>query len=491
MKNIYYKGTTLTDEQSTVAEAINNNQSCKVQAPAGSGKTLSLLCGARKLSGYGLNLSFNKSIALQAQKKFPSNIMCKTGHSLAFGIIGYKYKNRLQKITGASLANSFDIGKVSHFRTLANKGYHILETIRNFCYSSDKKIEIHHVPKIKIQVKDEMYIKLEKNIKHFATIVWHEMINERSMMPITHDIYLKLWALSNPNLHKNFILFDEAQDANPVMLDVILKQKNSQLVFVGDTFQQIYSWRGAVNALQGVDLPTHYITKSFRFGQEIADITNEIIHSYAAPDIRIPLIRGNNEKESEVIKHNELIPDCIICRTNAGVIYHTMKMLRDDNSVHILGGVNQIINLIQGIKDLKETNISYHPDLLLFDTYDDLLEYIDSPMGGDLRYIIKAIENYGFDKIIEALNQTEENEENARITITTVHKAKGLEWPIVKLANDFSYPKTGENINVEEVNIIYVAATRALDKLIINGCDALHKNNLAIGKENWEVKNDN
>jgi len=68
-----------------------------------------------------------------------------------------------------------------------------------------------------------------------------------------------------------------------------------------------------------------------------------------------------------------------------------------------------------------------------------------------------------------------------------VHKAKGLEWPIVKLANDFSYPEIGENIEAEEVNILYVAATRALNTLIIHNCDALHLDNLSIGVENWNL----
>ena len=487
MTNIYYKGTTLTTEQSLAAKAIIAGESCKLQAPAGSGKTLSLLSGARRLQGYGLNLSFNKSIAVAASKKFPSNIMCKTGHALAFGTVGHKYMHRLQKITGGSLANSFDIGKVSHFRTSANKGYYILDTIRNFCYSSNEKIELLHVPKIKIQIKDSMYKQLVENIKYFSTLVWEEMIDINSNMPITHDVYLKLWALKSPKLNKSFILFDEAQDANPVMLDVITKQKQSQLVFVGDTFQQIYSWRGAVNALQNINLPTYYITKSFRFGQEIADVANTIINSYAAPKTRIPKITGNCNKDSEVITHNNLTPDCIICRTNSGVIFNTMKYLRNDFSIHILGGVFQIIKLIRGIQDLKASDKSYHPELLLFNSYEDLLEYSESPMGGDIRYILNAIKKYGFDKIIDSLNRTEESASEAEITITTVHKAKGLEWPIVKLANDFSYPEIGENIQPEEVNILYVAATRALNTLITHNCDALHPDNLSIGVENWNL----
>ena len=44
------------------------------------------------------------------------------------------------------------------------------------------------------------------------------------------------------------LLWDEAQDMNPAMLDVFLKQFKPKLV-VGDSHQQIYRFRGAVDAL--------------------------------------------------------------------------------------------------------------------------------------------------------------------------------------------------------------------------------------------------
>ena len=81
------KGTTLTQEQTDAAKAIIEGNNIKIIAPAGAGKSLTLLAGARKLSGYGLNISFNKSLAISASKKFPKNCLCKTGHALAFASI--------------------------------------------------------------------------------------------------------------------------------------------------------------------------------------------------------------------------------------------------------------------------------------------------------------------------------------------------------------------------------------------------------------------
>ena len=63
------------------------------------------------------------------------------------------------------------------------------------------------------------------------------------------------------------LLVDEAQDTNPAMLDVFLRQKKTTKIIVGDPHQQIYAFRGAVNALDLVrpDV-TYHLTQSFRFG---------------------------------------------------------------------------------------------------------------------------------------------------------------------------------------------------------------------------------
>ena len=83
---------------------------------------------------------------------------------------------------------------------------------------------------------------------------------------ITHDFYLKKFQLSNPVLYYDYILFDEGQDASPAMLDVFLKQQATKVI-VGDTHQQIYGWRFAVNSLEQVDFTTYHLSTSFRFGR--------------------------------------------------------------------------------------------------------------------------------------------------------------------------------------------------------------------------------
>ena len=63
----------------------------------------------------------------------------------------------------------------------------------------------------------------------------------------------------------------------------------------------------------------------------------------------------------------------------------------------------------------------------------------------------------------------------SEIVLSTAHKAKGLEFPIVILADDFlphSSDLTLEQMSLNEhrenLNILYVAATRATKELILN-----------------------
>jgi L-asparaginase II len=41
------------------------------------------------------------------------------------------------------------------------------------------------------------------------------------------------------------------------------------VIYVGDAHQQIYAWRGAVNAMQQLPLPESRLTTSFRFGEQM------------------------------------------------------------------------------------------------------------------------------------------------------------------------------------------------------------------------------
>ena len=469
---IKYKGKILTAEQEAHVDTITNSgQDFAIQAPPGSGKTFLLLALARKMSGYGLSISFNKILADEASKKFCTSVTAKTGHALAYGAVGYKYRSKLRKLTGKHLADNEDIGDWQLYNSPANKGYLILNTIRKYCYSSDNIVQKNHLPRLSI-LNDANLEVMQEDLIHYSKIIFDKMTDLENNLPITHDVYLKIWALTNPIIRKDYIFFDEYQDSNPVIANVI-KNQDCQKIFVGDRFQQIYAWRGAINALQDNTLDMLHITKSFRFGDAIADVANKIVTNYYPYDFNYIPFYGNPEIESTV-SYEAKTPICIICRTNKSVISETIDMLNNNYSVYILGGTQALTYLINSIHQLKIKGYSNHPDLFLFSNYTDLKEYANSPMGGDLKPVLKLIDTYSREKLLNILEATCQTPEEADVTITTCHKAKGLEWPTVRLANDFKVPSDDGIPTTEETNILYVAASRALHHLDLSICQAAH-----------------
>src|SRR5260370_11428706 len=70
-------------------------------------------------------------------------------------------------------------------------------------------------------------------------------------------------------------MLDEAQDADPVILGLLERHKGARII-VGDKYQQLYQWRGAVNALSRMrsDSAELSLTRTVRFGPGAAEWAN-------------------------------------------------------------------------------------------------------------------------------------------------------------------------------------------------------------------------
>jgi len=78
-------------------------------------------------------------------------------------------------------------------------------------------------------------------------------------------------------------------------------------------------------------------------------------------------------------------------------------------------------------------------------------------------------------RVLEMYRQLEacvESAAAAQITVSTVHKAKGLEWPRVLMSSEFNQFVKLEGdkpvTDLEEAYIMYVALTRAHKKLLLS-----------------------
>ena len=81
-----------TEEQERVVLAAKSGKDLVIQALAGTGKTTTLKLLAEALfEKRGTYIAFNKAIVEEAESKFPSNVKCRTAHSLAYGQVGYRF----------------------------------------------------------------------------------------------------------------------------------------------------------------------------------------------------------------------------------------------------------------------------------------------------------------------------------------------------------------------------------------------------------------
>jgi len=455
----------LTEEQVAFIDASLTGGSIACQAGAGAAKTTTLIEIDKAKPKYekGYYAAYNRSIAAEAKSKFTRKTFASTVHSLAFRAVGIKFKHRLNgpRVTakqtaailgvngGVSFGEGHDFGPVK-IALLA------MGTVTKFCYSDDPVITSRHVPFV--PGTEKFFNELAEIVAPYAAKAWDDLIREDGRLRFQHDVYLKLWALGNPTIPGDFIMLDEAQDANPVV-EGLIKRQDAQIIMVGDSAQQIYAWRGAQDAMSRFNAD-HRVTlsQSFRFGQAVADEANKWLELLNAP-LRL---KGFSEIPSEIVPLEA--PKAILCRTNATVVAEALHAQQDDKRAAIVGGTTEIRMFAEAAQDLMSNKGTNHPDLTGFKTWGDVQEYVQDDAGSDLKVFVNLIDNYGVQTVMDVANKAVD-EKYADVIVSTAHKAKGREWDSVKIAPDFREPVNEDGTPSDpvksECNLAYVAVTRA------------------------------
>ncbi|XP_050414596.2 F-box DNA helicase 1 [Patella vulgata] len=463
----------------------------KIVAFAGTGKTTTLV----RYTQLRPNLRFllvvyNKSVCEHAKTKFPSNVTIKTGHGLAFGVTGRRYK-------AANKLNSYGLKVYSVAMELQNiKGENlyvrakfVLETLNNFLSSSDKTVNIDHAPSF--HRNDDGVIKVIEDSSKLiyvndAAYLWRRMkdYNDKKI-GMTHDGYLKLYQLQEPQLSDyDVILIDEAQDLTPSVIDIMLQQRQTKIL-VGDPHQQIYSFRGAVNAMQHIpSTKTFYLTQSFRFGPEIAHVAACCLQLLKKVTEKTIVGHGKPGK----ITGETIGQLAIIARCNFTLFAEAVKKCcysnMENQKVGFVGGTDGFgFPIIQDIYTLmmpsheriaakREIRNSF---IARFKTIGDLEKYATKAMDPELLGKIKIVKTYNHNlpgHIDKILSKTIKDISVADVVFSTAHKAKGLEFSTVKVTDDYTYLGPGSSVVLgpgpipyDESNLLYVAITRAKQAL--------------------------
>ncbi len=463
-----------TQEQQDAADLFSTRGNLRIDAYAGAGKTSTLVLLAESRRAQALYLAFNRSIAEEAKSRFPAHVRCATSHSLAFrGVrrhLGYPEWKLTEKLSAQGIADGFRMPDTISFRcgiVLSRQAFAsvLLATIKTFLQSSDEKPLPSHTPKYGIlaELRTEQFSSFSEQAASQSGFLWSAMCHREAGLPLGHDGYLKLWALSLPRPRVDYLLVDEAQDLNPVLIGA-LRQAECQVVYAGDPFQQIYEWRGAVNAMEHVQTPHRtLLAQSFRFGPEIAAAASIVLRELGA---LVP-VRGLSTMPSEICR---VRPQAILSRSNAGVISNVLTALSKGQRCFVLGGTAELERLLMDTERIQAGQVATSPELLGFSSWKDVLRVSVSPEGEHLRSLVLLVQQHGARQILRGLAACERVEANAELVCSTAHRAKGREWNYVRLDADFEagFIRAGRSPVVDrpailaaESRLLYVALTRA------------------------------
>lgn len=448
----------ITSEQKSVIE--NRSNLLAVDAFAGTGKTTTLVEYARRRPGKNiLYIAFNKSVASEAGTRFPDNVQCRTTHSLAYASVGKKYQEKLGNPQAWEIAQTF--------KCTNKRAKDALSTLTNWFCSADDSIAERH---LEIDVQTDPGLALQTVA--LAGQVWELMTDKRSHIKMPHDGYLKMWAMGRPQLRFDIILLDEAQDTNPVTLDVVLMQ-NCQKVLVGDRHQGIYGFRRAINAMDAVKADTRIaLTQSFRFSQAIADIATALLQEFKGETKpitgRADLINTWHIDESQHFT--------VLGRTNAGLFARAAQLIsksefrlqKPDIKLHFVGGFDTyVFGKVLDAYFLWADERSRIKDQSIgrFNSFADFKKYGSEASDAEIGALVKTVEEFQnqIPRIYDAIKASEVSlSEKSNVTLTTAHRAKGLEFEQVYMQDDFIELPPKEDFDREEINLLYVALTRAV-----------------------------
>jgi len=505
-----------TGEQEETLKAFKTGQDMKILARAGTGKTSTLSylvesCPDRKI----LYMTFDKRSSEEFARKCKDslNLKAKNFHSYCYtsfltyviSKFGEEYgehiKNRMH--TGDKfLTKSADIATYLGITTPAGlkrpdpqnlenqtdillppvqQVIYIKGVLKNFYNSSSDTLKVSHFK------GDSPSEELFKN----AVAYLNDILSPEGRIAWKNaDIYAKIWCMRNPSLSPEYdvLLIDEAQDTNSLQAS-FYKNQTLQKVYVGDSFQHIYSFRGDQDELKDLEVPvTMSLTKSFRFGQKVADLAANIINSSALSRThgRVTL-EGLSPHPGHIALHVDN-PDMYLVRRTVTVL----DLLMDDfdmfypRKIRITAKQRDALEnlltsldwFVQNPLGAKVTPAFMHEDLVDYETLDQIKSAIASgSLPPRVKKAVSLLEQRGYDHVFSHIQSFVRRggtpKKGTVVTISTVHGAKGAEAPVVQVADDFRLPyhvkENGERYYFpfpeEEMFIAYVAVTRAQESL--------------------------
>ncbi|VEW02422.1 DNA helicase (fragment) [Escherichia coli] len=167
----------------------------------------------------------------------------------------------------------------------------------------------------------------------------------------------------------------------------------------------------------------------------------------------------------------------VLSRTVAGVICTALMASLSGRKVYWVGGIEGYRT--EALEDLYWFSVDMpekmQSDALLRDycDFDEYCRIAKSTRDVEMNQAIRLLDIcFPLPVKLKLLREhTVTSEKDADITVSTAHRSKGLEWPVVILDEDFADitdPLMPEDERRDETNLLYVAVTRARNTLVLN-----------------------
>ena len=486
----------LSNYQLAIIDFIKNGQgNLVVEAAAGAGKTYTLIKCVEEIPGDKsvLLTAFNTDIAnvLKRKAKDFYNVNVATLHSLGRQMLQrnfpkspltldeFKYKSYLNtNIKSLSSINTYSLSRSEYARYMNNSEAYI-NFGRAYLCQTVKDLDF---------IEERYDIDTIADEKEIALDILEYGKNNIDQIDYTDMIWLPNVLFCKPiGMQYDWIILDEAQDLSVCQREIILKCRkiNTRMCFFGDAEQSLYSFASSdpesFKRLKEIpntkSLP---LSISYRCAKNIVDFAQKIV----------PSIECNNDGREGEIKYEVPLSeikdgDMVLCRNNAPLMQVYVSFIKQGKKCFIRGkdiGLN-LKNMIKrtGInvlnKSLQEDGVFARLYDSLFDIINELIgkyhitysDAVESSMVANRLDMIKALEILSDDintseELIEKINNIFSDRKKGGISLSTVHKAKGLEADNVYIACRHLMPSTMAKKDWEirqEYNLMYVAYTRA------------------------------
>lgn len=486
-QGVYTHSIYATPEQETIIDfALSSSDSMMINALAGAAKTstLEFLCKYLPIQPI-LSIAFNKRIVDELTKRLPGHVKCATLNS-----VGHRV---WMKVSSKKLVVD------------TKKSYNILRGIVDGLKGRDKSAAyetfsetLRAIGKAKIAgyipegifphakrlVTAEEFLgtyedEIDQSLLDAALL---DSINQSysGLIDFDDQIYMPtLFSGTFPDFP--VVMGDEVQDWSRINHEMLRKLSKGRLIVVGDPWQSIYGFRGAVSdgmasLKENFKLTEFPLSVSFRCPVEVVKVARS----------RVPHMQWAEGAKDGVVQtlaswSARDIPDgaAVICRNNAPLFSLAFKLIRAGRGISLVG-FDIGPSLVKLLKKMGPLTLSQTEVYDAIDKWEAAENSKKRPKAtvGDRAECLRVFASFGSD-LGQAIAYAEGIfAQRGPIQLLSGHKAKGLEWEIVYHLDPWRIPSAYSETDEEkeqEHNVRYVIVTRTKNALInvdMRGLDA-------------------